>query len=101
MDAYLERKRLKACVEREHPGIQVLQPDDAWAAIVKYGILPHLSRDQISYCCDITVGVLLPVWIPTVRFGGIYHVNEALRVCVMVHRRPNTRSRAANREMDR
>ena len=31
---------LKACVEKEHPKIQVLQPDDAWAAIVKYGVLP-------------------------------------------------------------
>lgn len=26
---------LKSCVEKQHPGLQVLQPNDAWAAIVK------------------------------------------------------------------
>jgi hypothetical protein len=27
---------LKSCVEKSQPGIQVLQPSDAWSAIVKY-----------------------------------------------------------------
>ncbi|KAK4183350.1 hypothetical protein QBC35DRAFT_467376 [Podospora australis] len=35
---------LKSCVERQHPGIQVLQPTDAWAAIVKGAALSKLPR---------------------------------------------------------
>ena len=35
---------LKSCVEKSQPGIQILQPSDAWSAIVKY--------DQIPFCVD-------------------------------------------------
>ncbi|KAH6633887.1 putative hsp70 protein [Chaetomium sp. MPI-SDFR-AT-0129] len=35
---------LKACIEREHPDIQVLQPTDAWAAIVKGAALSKLPK---------------------------------------------------------
>ncbi|KAK3378394.1 Hsp70 family protein-like protein [Podospora didyma] len=35
---------LKAAVEKEHPGIQVIQPDDAWVAIVKGAVLSRLPN---------------------------------------------------------
>ncbi|KAK0648651.1 putative hsp70 protein [Cercophora newfieldiana] len=35
---------LKACVEKEHPNVQVLQPNDAWAAIAKGAALSSLPR---------------------------------------------------------
>ncbi|KAH7305867.1 hypothetical protein B0I35DRAFT_483623 [Stachybotrys elegans] len=36
---------LKSCIEREHPNIQVLQPNDAWGAIVNGAALSRLPHE--------------------------------------------------------
>ncbi|OXV07229.1 hypothetical protein Egran_05006, partial [Elaphomyces granulatus] len=50
---------LKTRVEKRHPGIQVLQPMDAWAAIVKGAALSKLPREAaiISTCAARHYGV--------------------------------------------
>lgn len=36
---------LKGCIQKEYPNIQVMQPNDAWAAIVKGAALSRLPRE--------------------------------------------------------
>ncbi|KAF2712359.1 hypothetical protein K504DRAFT_474745 [Pleomassaria siparia CBS 279.74] len=38
---------LKSCVERDQPGIQVLQPSDAWSAIVRGAVLSKLPQTAL------------------------------------------------------
>ncbi|KAK4450231.1 hypothetical protein QBC34DRAFT_484501 [Podospora aff. communis PSN243] len=55
---------LKACVEKEHPDLQVLQPNDAWAAIAKgaaLSLLPH-KASVVSTASTKHYGVSL--WTP-------------------------------------
>jgi molecular chaperone DnaK (HSP70) len=53
---------LKACVEREHPGIQVLQPTDAWAAIVKGAALSKLPRQATVLATSATHHYGVEAW---------------------------------------
>ncbi|KAH6842399.1 hypothetical protein B0I37DRAFT_399101 [Chaetomium sp. MPI-CAGE-AT-0009] len=53
---------LKACVEREHPGIQVLQPTDAWAAIVKGAALSKLPRQATVLATSATHHYGVTAW---------------------------------------
>ncbi|EKD16179.1 hypothetical protein MBM_05473 [Drepanopeziza brunnea f. sp. 'multigermtubi' MB_m1] len=38
---------LKSCLERDHPGIQIIQPHGAWAAIVKGAVLSELPQETL------------------------------------------------------
>lgn len=41
---------LKQCLESEHPSIQVIQPHDAWSAVVKSAASPSaLEQPQINH----------------------------------------------------
>ncbi|KAI9053981.1 hypothetical protein LZ554_002925 [Drepanopeziza brunnea f. sp. 'monogermtubi'] len=38
---------LKSCLEKDHPGIQVIQPHGAWGAIVKGAVLSQLPQETM------------------------------------------------------
>ncbi|KAH8654245.1 hypothetical protein BGZ61DRAFT_500616 [Ilyonectria robusta] len=38
---------LKECIQKAHPDVQVIQPDDAWAAILKGAVLSRLPHQAV------------------------------------------------------
>ncbi|KAH6658942.1 putative hsp70 protein [Truncatella angustata] len=53
---------LKSCVEKQHPGIQVLQPNDAWAAIAKGAALSQLSHETAVVSTSATKHYGVEAW---------------------------------------
>ncbi|KAK3291635.1 uncharacterized protein B0H64DRAFT_427150 [Chaetomium fimeti] len=53
---------LKGCVEKKYPGIQVLQPTDAWAAIVKGAALSQLPRQATVLATSATHHYGVEAW---------------------------------------
>ncbi|KAF2735606.1 hypothetical protein EJ04DRAFT_522759 [Polyplosphaeria fusca] len=53
---------LKSCVEKAQPGIQVLQPSDAWSAIVKGAALSKLPQTALVSSTKATQHYGVEVW---------------------------------------